>query len=224
MKTSRWKRYDKNSGLWISSRKLIYVYWFRFLQHAGNDRSREVDWSKYEGWGDPEVICNPDTKFDAWWKKNWKTLFGYKQDETGRVTEPLYSLSKATSGETTRPQPEGIRYALMVYELKGRPLLDGDDLTNTENQGDGKVGDNWEIAKCIAKREYPKRKARAKKDPSYKTDDWVFNTARKVIARELRKTDPVEFSKQKRTLQSRVGRYMRQAEKHLDNVCEGQFP
>ena len=224
MKVSRWKRYDADSGLWIASSKSVFVYWFRFLQHAGNDPSRVVDWNKYEGWGDSEVICDPNTKFDAWWKQRWKTLFGYKQDETGRVTEPLYSLSKATSGETTRPQPEGIRYALMVYELKDRHLLDGDDLTDEENESYGKVGDNWEIAKWIAKREYPKRKAKAKKDPSYKTDDWVFNTARKVIARELRKTDPAEFGKQRRTIQSRVGRYMRAAENHLDNVCEGRFP
>ena len=224
MKTSRWKRYDKNSGLWIGSSKRIYLYWFRFLQHAGNDPSRVVDWSKYEGWGGRNVICDTDTKFDEWWKKNWKTLFGYKISEVGRETEPLYSLSKAPSGKRTRPQPEGIRYALMVYELKDRPLLDGDDLTGEENESDGKGGDAWEIAKWIAKREYPKRKAKAKKDPSYKTDDWVFNTARKVIARELRKTDPTGFSKQRRTLQSRVVRYMRAAETHLDNVCKGQFP
>ena len=28
----------------------------------------------------------------------------------------------------------------------------------------------------------------------------------------------------RKSLQSRVGRYMRQAEKHLENVCKGQFP
>ena len=221
MKTSRWKRYDEKSGLWISSRKLIYVYWHKFLIHAEEHPDKEVDWSKYEGWGDPEVICDPDTKFDVWWRQNWKTLFGYKIGEENKI---LYPLSKRPSGETIRPKAHGVRYALMVYELKGRPLLDGDDLTGEENESDGKKGDTWEIAKWIAKREYPKRKAKAKKDPSYKTDDWVFNTARKVIARELRKTDPAEFRKQRRTIQSRVGRYMRAAETHLDNVCEGRFP
>jgi hypothetical protein len=81
-----------------------------------------------------------NTKFDAWWKKNWKTLFGYKQRETERETEPLYPLSKAPSGKTTRPQPEGIRFVLMVYELKDRPLLDGNDLTDTENEGNEMMG------------------------------------------------------------------------------------
>ena len=210
MKTSRWNRYDEKSGLWISSKKRIFVYWFKFLQHAGNDPdpSREVDWSAYEGWGDPKVICNTKTKFDAWWKKNWKTLFGYKDGE-----KPLYSLT------TIKPQPDGVRYSLMVYELKDKPLFNGQ-----ENTDRGIVGDNWEIAKRIAVFEYPRRKNKGRKDPSYKPEEWVFNIARKSIARDLRKTYPKEFSKQKRTLQSRVSRYMRSAELHLDNVCEGKFP
>ena len=61
-------------------------------------------------------------------------------------------------------------------------------------------------------------------DPSYDPDDWMFHYARKSVAKKLSKEDPAEFRKQKRTLQSRVGRYMRAAEKHLDNVCEGRFP
>ena len=221
MKTSRWKRYDEKSGLWISSRKLIYVYWFKFLIHAENDPKRVVDWSLYEDWGGRNVICDPDTKFDVWWRQNWKTLFGYKIGEEDKI---LYPLSKRPSGETIRPKAHGIRYALMVYELKHTPLLDGDDLTDMENVGDGKVGDAWEIAKWIAKREFPKRRNKTSTDPSYDPEDWVFNTARRSIAKKLRKENPEEFHKQRKTLQSRVGRYMRTAEKHLDSVCEGQFP
>ena len=227
MKTSRWNRYDKKNGLWISSRKLIYVYWFRFLQLAEAHPDKKVDWSLYEDWGGKDVICDPDTKFDVWWRQNWKTLFGYKEG-----TKPLYGLSTGPEGNS-KPQAHGIRYALMVYELKYRHLLDGNDLTDEENESDGKVKDAWEIAKWIAKREYPKRKAKAQKDPSYKPedwtfdavgDDWVFHIARKAIAKKVKTEDPEEFHKQKKNLQSRVGRYMRQAEKHLDNVCKGQFP
>jgi hypothetical protein len=227
MKTSRWKRYDAASGLWIASSKPVFGYWFRFLKHAAEDRPNDVDWSAYEDWGDRDYILR--TEQNEWWKTKWKTLFGYKEGET----DPLYELSKAPSGKTTKPQPDGIRLALMVYELRDKSLLDGNDLTDEENEGDGKVGDTWEIAKWIAKQEYPKRKARAKKEPSYKpedwtfdavADDWVFHTARKAIARKLSKEDPAQFIKQKRTLQSRVGRYMRAAENHLDNVCKGQFP
>jgi len=206
MKTTRWKRHDKKSGLWIASSKPVYVYWFRFLQHAQNDPSKVVDWSAYEGWGGVDEIVS--TKFDVWWRNNWKTLFGYKQGET----EPLYSLSQ------TKPQAEGIRYALLVYELRNAPLINGNI------DGDGVVGDKWEIAKRIAAVEYPKRRAKGWKDPLYEPEKWQFNIARRSIASRMMKEDPTEFRKQKRTLQSRVGRYMRQANKHLDNVCEGRFP
>jgi hypothetical protein len=230
MKTSRWKRYDEKSGLWISSRKLIYVFWFKFLIHAENDPKRVVDWSLYEDWGGRNVICDPDTKFDAWWKTNWKTLFGYKMGEEDKI---LYPLSKRPSGETIRPKAHGIRYALRVYELKYKYLLDGNDLTDEENESDGKKEDAWEIAKAFAD-EFPKRRKEATKDPSYKPeewtmwatpdDDWVFHTARQEIRKKLSKENPTKFRKQKRNLQSRVGRYMKAAKQHLDSVCEGQFP
>ena len=217
MKVSSWKKYDKGSGLWISSPKPVYGYWFRFLILASKDRPDEVDWSLYEEWGGKDYILR--TTQSEWWKKNWKTLFGYKVGE-----KPLYPLSNAPTGEPTRPQPDGIRFALMVYELRDKSLLDGNDLTDTENEGDGKVGDNWEIAQRIATKEQPERNKRGRKDPSYDPDDWMFHYARKAIVKELRKTNPKEFSKQRRTIQSRVGRYMRAAENHWENVCKGRFP
>ena len=110
MKTSRWKRYDEKSGLWIASSKPVYGYWFRFLKHAHKDRPKDVDWSLYDEWGGKDYILG--TTQNEWWKTKWKTLFGYKQGET----EPLYQLS------TTKPQPDGIRYALSVYEMKDKPL------------------------------------------------------------------------------------------------------
>ena len=209
MKSSRWKRYDAKSGLWIQSNKRIYVYWFKFLQHAENDSNRQVDWSSYEGWGGADEF-DKDDKFDAWWRKRWKTLFGYKLGET----EPLYGLNNK------KPQPDGVRYSLLVYELKDKPLLNG----QVVDEVNGIVGDYWEIAKRIAVKEYPKRREKGKKDKSYKPEEWGFNIARKSIARELRKTNPVEFNKKRRTVQSRVGRYMRSAKNHLDSVCEGRFP
>ena len=207
MKTSRYKRYDEKSGLWIASSKPVFGYWFRFLKHAAEDRPNDVDWSAYEDWGGKDYILR--TTQNDWWKSKWKTLFGYKEGETA----PLYPLS------TTKPQPDGIRFALWVYELKDQSLRDGN-----ENEVDGFVGDKWEIAKYIAKWEYSKRRDRGKIDPSYDPDKWEFISARRVVAKKLSKEDPEEFRKQKRILQSRVGRYMRAADKHLDNVCKGQFP
>lgn len=204
MKTSRWKRYDAASGLWIASSKPVFAYWFRFLINAENDPSREVDWSLYEEWGGKDYILH--TKQSDWWKAKWKPLFGYKEGEEDKI---LYPLS------TSKPQPDGIRLSLMVYDLKDKPLFNWQ-----EDEVNGLVGDKWEIARRIAMIEYPKRRSRGNKDP----EKWQFNIARVVIERRMMKEDLVEFRKQKRTLQSRIGRYMLQAEKHLDNVCRGQFP
>ena len=206
MKTSRWKRYDEKSGLWIGSSIPVYGYWFRFLILAENDPNRVVDWSLYEDWGGKDYILR--TTQSEWWKKNWKTLFGYKVGE-----KPLYPLSQ------TKPQANGVRYSLMVYELRDTPLLNGQ-----VNEVAELVGDAWEIAKGIAVRKYPRQKAKAKSDPSYDPDNWVFHYARKAIASDLRKTDLTKFCKEKRNIQSRVGRYIRAAETHLDNVCQGRFP
>ena len=207
MKTSRWKRYDEKSGLWIASSKPVFGYWFRFLKHAVEDRSKDVDWSLYKEWGGKDYITG--TTQNEWWKTKWKTLFGYKQGET----EPLYQLS------TTKPQPDGIRLSLMVYELKDKPLLNGQ-----VDEVNGIVEDKWEIAKRIAVIEYPKRRERGKKDPSFDPDKWEFSIARRSIAKTMMKEDPESFRNKKRTLQSRIGRYMRQADKHLDSVCKGMFP
>ena len=207
MKTSRWKRYDEKSGLWIASSKPVFGYWFRFLKHAENDPDREVDWSAYEEWGDRDYILR--TTQSEWWKKNWKTLFGYKEGETDKI---LYPLSKAPSGKTTRPQPDGIKFSLMVYEIK------------KENEANGVDISNWEIAKEIVRREQPRRNARGTADPSFDPSKWQFNIARTMVEKRMMKENPVEFRKKKRTLQSHISQYMRAAENHLDNVCEGRFP
>ena len=207
MKTSRWKRYDEKSGLWIASSKPVFGYWFRFLRHAHKDRPKDVDWSLYKEWGGKDYITG--TTQNEWWKTKWKTLFGYKQGET----KPLYQLS------TTKPQPDGIRLSLLVYELKDKSLLNGQ-----EDEVNGIIGDKWEIAKRIAVIEYPRHRERGKKDPSFDPEKWQFSIARRSIAKGLMREDPEAFRKKKRTLQSRIGRYMRQANKHLENVCKGQFP
>ena len=106
MKTSRWVKYDSDSGLWIPSNKRIYFYWYSFLQHAERDPTRQVNWKLYKGWGGADVVLN--TKFDAWWRMHWKELFGIENEGD----EPKFPLS------TKRPKEQGLRYALLVYERR----------------------------------------------------------------------------------------------------------
>jgi len=97
---SRWVKY--RDGLWLPSRKRVYLYWFKFLQIADSDR--KVDWRRYYGWGGSNAVQGQ--KFDDWWEVHWKDLFAVKIEGD----EPKFSLT------TTKPKPDGYRTALLVYE------------------------------------------------------------------------------------------------------------
>ena len=169
---SRWVKYQ--DSLWIQSRKRIFLYWYKFLQHAERSEDYTVNWDRYEGWGGANYVLN--TKFDFFWNENWQKLFGVKKEGD----KPLFPLS------TKQPKADGLRYALLVYENLHR-------------------GSNWNIAIAIARRE--------------KTQRGVVGSSF-FYARE-----DVEAGKEDRMIiQSRVGRYKKAATRHLENVCEGQFP
>ena len=91
-------------GYWIGARKRIYLYWFKFLQHAERSKDYAVDWSKYQGWGGANEVLK--SKFDDWWEAHWKELFAVKDE--GEVARFVVS---------DKAKADGIRYALLVYEL-----------------------------------------------------------------------------------------------------------
>ena len=95
---------------------------------------------------------------------------------------------------TNRPKENGLRYALLVYEKRER-----------ENM--------WDIARDIAKEERRRKLGLTSRAFDYATPSSI---------RE--KIDAEERSYRKRYTQSKVGRYKRNAEEHLDNVCRGVFP
>jgi hypothetical protein len=99
---SRWVKY--RDGLWIPHRKRVYLYWFKFLQHAEKDPDWKVDWRKYRGWGGSNEMLG--SKFDEWWEKHWKDLFAVENEGD----KPKFSLT------TTKPKVDGYRTALLVYE------------------------------------------------------------------------------------------------------------
>ena len=195
MKVSRWKRYDPKSGLWISTGKSNFFYWYRFLQIA-IEEGRVIDWNRYDGWGDVDYI--KDTKFDVWWKKHWKELFSYREGDA-----PRFKLN------TDKPQSEGMRYSLRLYEMKDE---------------EGIEGNTWELAKRFALNEYPKRRYKQSKNPKYDKDAWSFHYARRQPALELKGKSQKQFAREKRQVQSKVSRYLSQAELMLSNVCVGRFP
>jgi hypothetical protein len=170
---SRWVRYDPKTGLWIPSRKRIYLYWYKFLNIALLESSESVDMSRYSGWGTIDEIKS--LKFDEWWSAHWIDLFGYPEGGS-----PRYELS------TNRPKTDAVRYAYLVYTNRHR-------------------GSNWDIANWIQKFETSKRGVPV---PSF------------AYASDGISSDP----EGKMIVQSRVGRYMRQANVLLCNVKIGVFP
>ena len=80
------------------------------------------------------------------------------------------------------------------------------------------------LATEIATKDEPRRRVEREGDPNFKPEHWSFNIARPSVGREIWKRDKREFGEQKRVLSSRMGRYLKSAEKHLDNVCRGVFP
>lgn len=196
-KSSRWSRYDPKTRLWIKG-KLIYLYWFRFLQHAEINPTKKVDWSKYPYWGGSDVVCS--TKFEDWWRPRWKRLFGYRDPKN---PDPMFCPSYPH-------KIDAIRYALKFYEL---------------NQSG--ITDKWELAQEFVKEEHPRRREYAKRQgviyDETDAEKWVFNTARAGVIRSLGSNHPY-LADQKRLIRSRVGRILTRADQMLDSVCEGKFP
>lgn len=228
-KTSFRRRYDPRTGLWVKG-KFVYLYWFKFLQHATRDETRVVNWSKYPYWGGESVILS--STFEDWWKPRWKRLFGY--EDPANIPE-----GKFMPNEGYKIDP--IRIALKFYEL--------------HQTG---IADNWELAKAFATDEYARRrkiaidKGKAKNADEYSESDearkWVFNIARRSVYAKLLE-DPdgrqnlpnyqpkyalidgdgysslTKKDKDKiRVVRSKVGKYLIRAEQMLDSVCEGKFP
>ena len=101
-KTSRYRKYQ--DGMWITSRYVMYRFWYKFLQYAELDDSRTVDWSKYDGWGGSNLVLSQ--RFETWWKTHWKELFAVANEgDTAR-----YELSNI------KRRGSSVRVALIVYE------------------------------------------------------------------------------------------------------------
>lgn len=103
-KTSRWKKHSGHDALWIQSRKVIYLYWYKFLQEAEKSDEFEVDWSLYEAWGGRDAVMSDD--FDTFWEDRWRELFAIDV-QTGTAKYPISSKS---------PKAKGIRYALLAWQ------------------------------------------------------------------------------------------------------------
>ncbi len=198
-------------GTWIECRKRIYLYWFKFLRHAEESSEHNVQWNKYRAWGGKNAVMN--MRFDDWWEEHWKDCFGIDAE----TNTCKYSVTK-------RHKADGVRYALLCYENRHR-------------------GSNWDIAIHVQKREIRKRYgvlSFMEADENLDTKgNMKWGYERKRVKDESSRTgyriamidntnqeyDHVVYENQqkKREVQSKVGRYLKQANLHLENVSKGEF-
>ena len=201
-----WIRYK--DGYWISHRKRVYLYWFKYLQHAELSPNHEVDWTQYSGWGGANAVLG--MKFDEWWNDNWIELFGTKD----RSATPKYPIN------TKQPKTEAIRLSMLCWERRDAPVWN-------------KRGNALSIAKQVYEYELGisgEKKPRHGDDEftagSMNPDTFEVMAREKVWDPELKKyvyTDG-EYVSDPQRLQSIVSRYLKNARKYLNNVCVRKFP
>ena len=211
---NRWSaKYRKDEKLWIATRKISYLYWFKFLQLAEKDPNRKVDWRKYKLWGGKKVVM--ETKFDDWWKEYWIDCFGIKNEGD----TPKYPLT------TKRPKTDAIRYALRLYENRHRGSTWDIAIYLKKNEKRmyfleffGKIDENMKT-KTRLSGDNPRRKIF---DEEHHTNvKWVGGKSENQYDDD---SEAYLNRLQKKEVQSAVGRYLKKAEEYLDNVCEGKFP
>jgi len=211
---NRWSaKYRKDVKLWVPSRKITYLYWFKFLQLAEREPGKSVDWTKYDDWGGKKVVM--ETKFDDWWKEYWVDCFGVKNE--GDIAK--YPLT------TKRPKTDAIRYALRLYENRHRGSTWDIAIYLKKNEKRlyfleffGKIDENMKT-KTRLSGDNPRRKIF---DEEHHTNvKWVGGKSENKYDDD---SDAYLNSLDKKEVQSKVGRYLNSAEKYLDNVCVGQFP
>jgi len=211
---NRWSaKYRKDEKLWIATRKISYLYWFKFLQLAEKDPDRKVDWRKYKLWGGKKVVM--ETKFDDWWKEYWIDCFGIKNEGD----TPKYPLT------TKRPKTDAIRYALRLYENRHRGSTWDIAIYLKKNEKRmyfleffGKIDENMKT-KTRLSGDNPRRKIF---DEEHHTNvKWVGGKSENQYDDD---SEAYLNRLQKKEVQSAVGRYLKKAEEYLDSVCEGKFP
>ncbi len=240
---SRYNKYRKDKKLWLDDFYTTYFYWYRFLQVADADPTRQVDWTKYKGWGGSKVIST--TSFDEWWKEpqtrksvydgkshpveRWEVLFGYsKPQKDGKVlrkwnTEPKFST-------TTNSKRDDLRFPLLVYERLHKHYehyrIAPDKQTQIlrlrlEGVGLHKIARQVNLSLSTIKN-YLQDNAYGGK---YKKTDW------KTIGAEIKEIERKRVARNKdrgitikNPREIDLTEYRRRADEILDNVCIGHFP
>jgi hypothetical protein len=201
-KTSRWKKHSGHDSLWIQSRKVIYLYWYKFLQEAEKSDEFEVDWSCYEAWGGRNAVMSDD--FDRFWEDHWRELFAVNP-ETGITRYPISSKS---------PKADGIRYALLAWQNRHLSTWDfAIWLRDYESRNQDSLG----------RRKKPRGIFTRIAEASADLDIANRLTRDGDISRDSN-SEAYLNKETKRAIQKMVREYLKNARRYLMSVSKGKFP
>ena len=244
MSKSPYIKYDKSSKLWIQHRKVVYLYWFKFLQHAERGEFN-VNWRKYRKWGGRSGVM--ESKFDDWWKDHWKPLFSFPEGQPEK--SPFHTKKK--------PEISAMRTALLIYENQHRGSLWDVGCWVRDNE----IRKGREPAKALVDaekdlfttpteeqkkyegigrdRERPRRriKVQAQGGSSYgvpERESWVSmsptkrdpvhgDTSKLYWEWEGKQIDLNINRQTKRRVQGYISRYLKQANELMTNISEGSL-
>jgi len=202
-KTSRWKKHSGHDALWIQSRKVIYLYWYKFLQEAETSGEYQVDWSCYEAWGGRDAVMADD--FDRFWDAHWKELFAI-DNETGVARYPISSKS---------PKADGIRYALLAWQNRH---LSTWDFAVWLKQNETRKFDS------LNRKKTPKGISGYlySADPNLDFENRLVSDGfGNKFDSNYRARDNQELKKK---IQRMIRGYLKNARRHLESVSQGKFP
>ena len=209
---SQYIKYDKASQLWIQHRKVVYLYWYKFLQHA-EQGDYQVDWSKYELWGGKQTVM--DTKFDAWWKEHWKVCFSFTKGNAQDA--PYHTKSK--------PEVVALRTALLIYEnrYRGSKWDIGCWVRKSEISKGREPSKSLEMAIETLETKGKRMTREAILDDT--GDTMSTRKTRKVVARGVEEiSGELLLNKlDKKRVQGYVSRYLKQADDLMTNIAKGSL-
>ena len=227
MAKSPYIKYDKSKKLWIQHRKVVYLYWFKFLQHSERDPTFTVDWSKYSQWGTKEAMMN--TKFDEWWQSHWETLFSFKE---GCIEDALFftKLSPDTVWMRTclliyENRHRGDKWAIGCYVKKSEELKGRTPAKTLKNA----IPDLFEESEATQDEiDFMSSGQRMKRQQNIiDLPERIYKEAgKRVISRERTEeisTAIYDIKMDKKRVQQYIGRYQKQTRDLMKNISDGSL-
>ena len=212
MSKSPYIKYDKSSKLWIQHRKVVYLYWFKFLQHAERGEFN-VNWRKYRKWGGRSGVM--ESKFDDWWKDHWEPLFSFPEGQPEK--SPFHTKKK--------PEISAMRTALLIYENQHRGSLWDVGCWVRDNE----IRKGREPAKALvdADKNLSVKGKRLTREAITHDKEESFYSEHKVVVTN-RGVDEVSDDLYlnrltKRRVQGYISRYLKQANELMTNISEGSL-